>query len=129
MVNLIQGKNQLDLLTLENELRDKGLLDSIGGTGYLTQLTRTVSSSANMEYHIQIIAEKALKRNLIISCTEVIKDSYDPATDPYDVLELAEKRVFELSNSNTRGAVEPITDTIKSTLEYLEELRGKKKVL
>ena len=59
MVNLIQGKNQLDLLTLENELRDKGLLDSIGGTGYLTQLTRTVSSSANMEYHIQIIAEKA----------------------------------------------------------------------
>lgn len=129
MTDLIQRKNQLDLLTLENELRDRGLLDTIGGSGYLTQLTRTVSSSANIEYHIQIIAEKALKRNLILSCTEVIKESYDPSSDPYDVLELAEKKVFELSNTNSRGSVEPITDTIKHTLEYLEELRGKKSAI
>lgn len=129
MIDLLQGKNQLDLLTLENELRDRGQLDAAGGTGYLSQLTRTVSSSANMEYHIQIIAEKALKRNLILSCTEVIKDSYDPSTDPYDVLDLAEKRVFELSNQNSRGGVDSITDTIKSTLVYLEELRGKKSAI
>ena len=126
MSKLIQNKNQLDLLTLENELRDQNLLDLIGGSGYITQLTRSVSSSANIEYHIQIISEKALKRDLILSCTEVIKESYDPSSDPYDVLDLAEKKVFELSNLNSRGSVDAITDTIKSTLEYLEELRGKK---
>lgn len=129
MSKLIQNKNQLDLLTLENELRDQNLLDVVGGSGYITQLTRSVSSSANIEYHIQIISEKALKRDLILSCTEVIKESYDPSSDPYDVLDLAEKKVFELSNLNSRGNVESITDTIKSTLEYLEELRGKKSAI
>jgi replicative DNA helicase len=129
MSKLIQNKNQLDLLTLENELRDQNLLDIIGGAGYITQLTRSVSSSANIEYHIQIISEKALKRDLILSCTEVIKESYDPSSDPYDVLDLAEKKVFELSNLNSRGNVEAITDSIKSTLEYLEELRGKKSAI
>lgn len=129
MSKLIQSKNQLDLLTLENELRDRNLLDIVGGAGYITQLTRNVSSSANIEYHIQIISEKALKRDLILSCTEVIKESYDPSSDPYDVLDLAEKKVFELSNQNSRGNVEAITDTIKSTLEYLEDLRGKKSAI
>lgn len=129
MSKLIQSKNQIDLLTLENELRDQNLLDICGGTGYISQLTRSVSSSANIEYHIQIIAEKALKRDLILSCSEVIKESYDPGSDPYDVLDLAEKKVFELSNQNSRGNVEPITDTIKHTLEYLEELRGKKSAI
>jgi replicative DNA helicase len=129
MSKLIQNKNQLDLLTLENELRDQQLLDIVGGAGYVTQLTRSVSSSANIEYHIQIIVEKALKRDLILSCTEVIKESYDPSSDPYDVLDLAEKKVFELSNLNSRGNVESITDTIKTTLEYLEELRGKKSAI
>jgi replicative DNA helicase len=129
MSKLIQNKNQLDLLTLENELRDQHLLDIVGGAGYVTQLTRSVSSSANIEYHIQIIVEKALKRDLILSCTEVIKESYDPSSDPYDVLDLAEKKVFELSNLNSRGNVESITDTIKTTLEYLEELRGKKSAI
>lgn len=129
MTKLLQGKNQIDLLTLETELRDAGLLETCGGSGYLTQLTRSVSSSANIEYHIEIIADKALKRNLIMSCTEVIKESYDPASDPYDVLDLAEKKVYELSNQNSRGSVDSITDTIKSTLEYLEELRGKKSAI
>jgi replicative DNA helicase len=129
MTDLIQGKNNLDILTLENELRDRGYLDLCGGPGYLSQLTRSVSSSANIEYHIQIISEKALKRDLILSCTEVIKESYDPASDPYDVLDMAERKVFELSNNNSRGAVSPITDTIKSTLVYLEELRSKKSAI
>lgn len=129
MSRLLQGKNQIDLLTLENELRDEGLLESIGGSGYLTQLTRSVSSSANIEFHIEIIADKALKRNLILSSTETIKESYDPSTDPYDVLDQAEKRIYDLSNQNSRGAVESITDTIKSTLVYLEELRDKKSAI
>ena len=56
--DLYERDNPLDLLTVENELRDKGLLDSCGGAGYLSELTRSVSSAANIDYHAQIIAEK-----------------------------------------------------------------------
>ncbi len=123
--DLYERDNPLDLLTVENELRDKGLLDSCGGAGYLSELTRSVSSAANIDYHAQIIAEKATKRNLILGCTDIIKEAYDSSTDPYDVLDRAEQRIFDLSNSKQRAQAQPIGDVLKDTLSYLEDIRGK----
>src|SRR5690625_3466550 len=74
---LYERDNPLDLITVENELRDKQLLDQIGGAAYLAELTRSVSSAANIDYHSQIILEKAIKRNLILNCNEIIKNAYD----------------------------------------------------
>src|SRR6056297_461451 len=91
--DLYERDNPLDLLTVENELRDKGLLETCGGAGYLSELTRSVSSAANVDYHAQIISEKATKRNLILGCTDIIKEAYDSSSDPYDVLDKAEQRI------------------------------------
>jgi len=85
--NLYERDNPLDLLTVENELRDNGLLDSAGETTYLSDLTRSVSSAANIDYHAQIITEKAIKRRLILNCTDVIKESNASTTDASAVLE------------------------------------------
>lgn len=123
--DLYERDNPLDLLTVENELRDKGLLDTCGGAGYLSELTRSVSSAANVDYHAQIIAEKATKRNLILGCTDIIKEAYDSASDPYDVLDKAEQRIFDLANSKQRSQAQPIGDVLKDTLSYLEDIRGK----
>lgn len=122
---LFERENPLDLITLENELRDQNLLDICGGIGYLAELTRAVSSAANIEYHAQIIAEKAIKRKLILTCTEIIKDSYDSTTDPYDLLDTAEQKIFEISNTKTRVAAKQLGDILKSTIDYLVEIRGK----
>lgn len=122
---LYERDNPLDLLTVENELRDKNMLDQIGGAGYLSDLTRSVSSAANIDYHAQIIAEKAIKRNLILNCTEIIKNAYDTTSDAYDVLDMAEQRVFDLSNTKSRANAQAIGDVLKDTLQYLEEIRGK----
>lgn len=122
---LYERDNPLDLLTVENELRDKNLLDSIGGGGYLSDLTRSVSSAANVDYHAQIISEKAIKRNLILNCTGIIKNAYDTTSDAYDVLDSAEQRIFDLSNTKTRASALPIGDVLKDTLQYLEDIRGK----
>lgn len=123
--NLSERDNPLDLLTVENELRDNNLLDACGGPSYLSDLTRSVSSAANIEYHSQIIIEKAVKRNLILNCTDVIKDSYDTASDAYDVLDDAEQRIFDLANNKTKNASKPVSEILKDTLEYLEDMRGK----
>jgi replicative DNA helicase len=124
--DLYERDNPLDLLTVENELRDKGLLETCGGAGYLSELTRSVSSAANVDYHAQIIAEKATKRNLILGCTDIIKEAYDSSSDPYDVLDKAEQRIFDLANSKQRSQAQPIGDVLKDTLSYLEDIRGKK---
>lgn len=122
---LYERDNPLDLLTVENELRDQNLLDAVGGPSYLADLTRSVSSAANIDYHAQIIVEKAIKRNLILGCTNIIKDAYDSTTDPYDVLDKAEQSIFDLANSKNRSTAKPIGDVLKETLSYLEEIRGK----
>ncbi|MEX2585532.1 MAG: replicative DNA helicase [Balneolaceae bacterium] len=122
---LYERDNPLDLLTVENELRDKKLLDQAGGSSYLSDLTRSVSSAANIDYHSQIIAEKAVKRNLILNCSEIIKNAYDTTSDAYDLLDSAEQKIFDLSNSKSRANAQAIGDVLKDTLQYLEEIRGK----
>lgn len=122
--DLYERDNPLDLLTVENELRDRQLLDTCGGTGYLSELTRSVSSAANIDYHAQIIAEKATKRNLILHCNDIIKSAYDTTSDPYDVLDNAEQRIFDLANAKQRAQAHPIGDVLKDTLSYLEDIRG-----
>ncbi|MDR8392368.1 replicative DNA helicase [Aliifodinibius sp. S!AR15-10] len=123
--DLYERDNPLDLLTVENELRDKGMLDTIGGAGYLSELTRSVSSAANIDYHAQIISEKATKRNLILGCTDIIQEAYDSTSDPYDVLDKAEQRIFDIANQKQRAQATPIGDVLKDTLSYLEDIRGK----
>ena len=123
---LYERDNPLDLLTVENELKDLNLLEAIGGPSYLSDLTRMVSSSANIEYHAQIITEKAIKRNLIKNCTEVITESYDSSSDAYDVLDDAEQRIFDLANQKSKSNAKPVADVLKDTLAYLEDMRGKK---
>ena len=122
---LYERDNPLDLLTVENELRDKNQLDQVGGSSYLSDLTRSVSSAANIDYHSQIIAEKAIKRNLILGCTDIIKNAYDTTSDAYDVLDSAEQRIFDLSNTKSRANAQAIGDVLKDTLQYLEDIRGK----
>ena len=126
MMELFEKSNPLDILTVENELRDKKLLEECGGPGYLSELTRSVSSAANMEYHAQILTEKAIKRTIIQQFTDVVKDSYDPGSDPYELLDKAEKSIYELANSKRGGDSNAISDILKKTLQHLEEIRGQK---
>ncbi len=123
---LYERNNPLDLLTVESELRDRELLETIGGSAYLSDLTRAVSSAANIEYHCQIVAEKALKRNLILSCSEIIQEAYDASSDSFEVLDQAEQRIYDITNARAQGGSRSLGEILKHTLSYLEEIRGKK---
>lgn len=92
------------------------MLNACGGPSYLSDLTRSVSSAANIDYHAQIIIEKALKRKLILNCTEVIKESYDTTSDAFDVLDEAEQKIFDLANQKSRSSAQPVADILKDTL-------------
>lgn len=122
---LNEAGSAIDQLTLEVELQNSEQLEKIGGSGYLIDLTRSITSAANIEYHCQIVIEKAIKRNLIITCSDVVKESYDGTTDPYDLVDKAEQKIFNLANSKTRQSGSPVSEFINDTLDYLVEIRGK----
>lgn len=124
ILRLHEKNNSHDILTVASDLDDKNILENIGGTGYLTQLTRSVSSAANIEYHAQIIAEKSLKRKLIVTATEIIQDTYDSELDTFELLDSAEKRIFDIADTKRRNSGQDIQDILIKTLEYIVEIRG-----
>jgi replicative DNA helicase len=126
LADLHNRNNPLDILTLEQALKDKGLLDSCGGASYLSQLTRSVSSAANIEYHAQIVLEKSIKRKLILACTGIVKESYDTGSDPFDLLNQAEAQIFKLSNAGKSNSTKSLDAILKSTITYLEQLQERK---
>ena len=93
---------------------------------YLVELTNRISSSANIEYHARIVAQKHIQRELIKSATKTISDAYDDTIDVFDLLDDAEKSLFEITEKNLTKSYEPLNKLAARALEELEELANKK---
>ncbi|MEO0556967.1 MAG: replicative DNA helicase [Bacteroidota bacterium] len=120
---LFERGNPVDLITLSEELKRRGDLETVGGY-YLTELTAGVASAANVEYHARIIAEKSLLRKLISTMTGVVGEAYDPTTDAFDLLDDAERQIFQISESQLRKGVVSMKDVMMGTVAHLESIHG-----
>ena len=121
---LFERGNPVDLITLTEELKRAGQFEGIGGY-YLSELTTKVASAANVEYHARIIAEKALLRKMIETMTGVVGQAYDPGTDAFDLLDRAERDIFQISESQLRKGAASLSNVIKGTLEHLQAIHGR----
>jgi replicative DNA helicase len=83
-------------------LRQQGELEMIGGAYYITELTNRVASAANIEYHSRIIIQKYIQRELDPYLYEVITMAYEDTADVLDLLDKAEKNLFEIAQNNLR---------------------------
>lgn len=94
---LMNCKYDVDMLTVVEELRREGNLEAAGGAFYISQLTSNVVSAAHMEYHLQILTEKYMQREVIRTSTESIKAAYDETCDVVQLLDDAQKGLMEVS--------------------------------
>ena len=101
-----------DFITVGEYLKSKGLLESVGGTAYLTSLFDTVPSAANIEYYAEIVQQKSLLRRLMTAGLSVVSLSMQEDEEAETLLETAEKLVFSLKRSRTAETGSPICDTI-----------------
>ena len=92
----------IDLLTVTEHLRFMGNLDEVGGPFYITQLSGMMASSAHIEYHARIIAQKHLARELITFTSNIQKKAFDETEDVDDIMQEAEGRLFEISQQNMK---------------------------
>ena len=125
MQSLAQKSQPIDMLTVVEELRFREELEMTGGPYYVTRLTNSVVSSANIEAHARIILQKFIQRELIRICGEIIGDSYEDSTDVFDLLDDAETKLFEITNNHLRKNFDSIDTVLVKTIQRIEDLRHK----
>ncbi len=122
MLRLFEKTHPVDLLTVSEELKKSGDLETIGGPYYLVELTNRVASSANIEYHARIIAQKHIQRELIKVSTNIIKEAYEDTTDVFDLLDKAEQSLFSITEQNLSRGSEGMSSLVTRAIKQLEEL-------
>lgn len=123
---LFEKTSPVDILTVTAQLRSQGELEMIGGAYYITELTNRVASAANIEYHARIIIQKYIQRELIRISTDVINSAYEDTTDVLDLLDKAEKNLFDIAQNNLRRDSRKMDDLMHEALMEIEALKDKK---
>jgi replicative DNA helicase len=113
----------VDLLTVVEELRSREELEMIGGAYYVTRLTNMVVSSAHIKAHCHIILQKFLQRELIRLSGEVISEAFEESADVFDLLDVTETKLFEITNNYLRKNFDEFHTVLVKTIERIEDLR------
>jgi len=126
MTDLFDKNEPIDLITLTDQLKRKDDLDAIGGLSYLSSLVDMTPTSANIRYHSKIVREKALLRGLIQSAQEISTKVYEDSLDAEDLVDYAEKAIFNISDKKIKASFITLKDVIKDSFEMIERLYDKK---
>ena len=122
MLRLNSNNEPIDLITLIEELRKEGHLDNVGGISYLTSLSTIVPTTSNVKYYANIVKEKSVMRQLIKASNEIINLGYDASTDVQEILDKAEKNIFDISQEKASDDIQPINIVLQDTFDMIERL-------
>jgi replicative DNA helicase len=129
MIELFDRNEPIDIVTLTDHLKRKNDLDSIGGAQYLTSLAMTIPTSANVRYHSKIVREKAMLRGLLRSVTDIARNVYDGELDADELIDYAEKTVFDLSDKRIKVSFSSLKNVIKDSFQMIEQLYDRKEMV
>lgn len=124
---LTNKKIPLDLTTITSELKQKNILQEVGGVEYLTEILDSVPTAANIDSYIQIVEEMAMRRALIETATNIVTLGYSGEGSINENLDEAEKKILGISKKRKSGEFKTIKDVLLKTqkdLQQLSERRG-----
>ncbi len=123
---LFESNRPIDLLTVSEELKKKSLLEQIGGSSFLAELSSRIATSANIEYYAKMVKEKALLRNLIHTATEIVQEGNEPGTEVSMLLDRAERKIFEISQNKIENKFASLSEIIRDSIETIDQLYQRK---
>jgi len=126
MVALYQKGTPVDLITLTESLLTRQNLEGIGGASYLTSLADAIPSAVNIEVYSRIVREKAILRRLIHITTEIAGKCYQFSGEVEDILDQAEKSIFEITAAKITPHIYPLSEVIKDSFQTIEALYERK---
>jgi replicative DNA helicase len=126
ILDLYNNRKNVDLITLSDKLKNDGRLDLIGGVPYLSAIIDLVPTSANVEHYAQIVKEKGILRSLIKNATHIVNDCYEAKDNVSEVVDSAERLIFEISDIKHRQGAVHIKDLVKNSIERIDNLYQRK---
>lgn len=121
VVDLYEQNQPMDIHVLEDELTRRNQLDSVGGRDYLVDLCQSVPSAANAEYYAKIVRDKAMLRDLIGVTGEIMQEAYDDSEPAQEIMDHAEKKLFDVTEQRVAAHALPIRDFLDQTFAHIED--------
>ncbi|MFA6548373.1 MAG: replicative DNA helicase [Candidatus Margulisiibacteriota bacterium] len=129
LLDLFDRGEPVDLVTVTDALRKTGKLDAVGGSVYVADLLNSVPTAANVEYYAKIVEEKAVLRRLIEAGTKIVGDAFRETEDVDQILDQAEKAIFDIALKRVREGFHRIDSIIKRVLDKIDSLYDKQEAI
>jgi replicative DNA helicase len=126
MMKLSDTREPCDFITMTDMLKKAGELEEIGGAAYLATLVDYVPTAANIAYYCKMVKEKSTNRKLISVATEIVSRGYDEQADVEDMLDKAQKEIYEISENKSRPQYVPVQSVLKEAFNILKNLHDQK---
>ncbi|MBN2035407.1 MAG: replicative DNA helicase [Chitinispirillaceae bacterium] len=121
MREMFEKSIPIDVITLADALRKRQWLEAVGEETYLAELAESIATSANIEYYVRILREKATLRQLITTAAEITSDCFNTEIDAQELLDKAESRVFDIAESRIKTRFETIGQLLPRTFEEIDD--------
>jgi len=122
---MFNARMPVDLITVQQRLKDRQLLDQVGGIAYLSQLQDAVPSAANLSYYLDIVREKYLLRKLITTCSGVVGKVFDYEGNVEELLDEVEKEILRVNESRAQGTMVPVNTLVHEAIATIENYFGR----
>ena len=126
ILNIYNRAEPIDIITLKAELSSMNKLEAVGGLEYIAVLPDKVPTTANVDRYIKIVEEKSMLRHLIKTANEILNMGYEQTEDVEDVMDIAEKKIFDVMQRKSQKGYTAIKDILVESFEKLEELYNQK---
>src|SRR6267143_1282790 len=126
LVELWNAGQAIDLITFTQVLRDRNLLDAVGGPAFVTSLFTFVPTAANVGYYIDIVRDKYILREIIAAATESVRRAYEEQDEVSNLLDEVEQRIFAVGEDRFKGQMLSMKDQVMEAIESIEKLYERK---
>ena len=122
MIQLFNNNEPIDVLSVDNKLKENNQIELVGGSYFITGLPDLVPSTANIEYYAKIVLEKASLRNLINISNEISFQAYENSGNFEDILDESEQKIFALSQGKIKNKFQALKPVLQKSFERLDEI-------
>jgi replicative DNA helicase len=129
LAEMYDGRVAIDVITLQQNLKDKQLLEQVGGLAYLSTLPDVVPSAANLSYYLEIVKEKYLLRKMIHTCTDVVSRVYDFEGEIDSLMDEVERDILRISEARVEGTSSNIKELVKRAINQIEDFHQRQGML